>query len=339
METRYLVSYRKAGSSRKSLRELTSVSLKTSVCLAIFNRPELTARVFEAVRRTRPAQLWIIADGPRTVDEKARCDETRAVVEKVDWDCEVQRNYSESNLGCRLRLASGLDWLFSHTSEAIILEDDCLPSPDFFRFAETLLDRYRDEERVMHIGGSNFLAGSRMAPCSYYFSKYAHIWGWATWARAWRHYDLEMKSWPDFVRSGSNHVFGDRRERKHWIHRLRPFATGERSDTWDYQWIYAVWTRQGLCVVPEVNLISNIGHGEGATHTRVGSQRANLAAGEMPTELHHPPELKINEEADRRMFYEALGGRRLLERQTWRYRLSKPARVWRKLWKRQQVGT
>jgi hypothetical protein len=306
-------------------------ALKTPVTFIIFKRPDLTARVWEAIRRARPAKLFVIADGPRTPQEEVKCDETRKVVEQIDWPCEVQRNYSATNLGCRERIASGLDWVFSQMSEAIILEDDCLPSPSFFDFAAELLGHYREEPRVMHICGSNFVSQEGKTPYSYYFSRYAHVWGWATWARAWNQMDLSMKEWPEFSKSAAATLFADPLERKHWLRKLNRFFTGERSDSWAYPWQFAVWAHNGVCVSPATNLVSNIGHRADATHTQTGSPRANLAAGEVALPLKHPPAIRIDEHADRLTFYEALEGDRLRQRQSLRYRLSKPLRVWRKL--------
>jgi hypothetical protein len=307
------------------------MSCPTPVVLIIFKRPDLTARVWEAIRHAQPAKLFVIADGPRTPEEREKCDEARSVVEQVEWKCEMHRNYSATNRGCRERIASGLDWVFSQTTEAIILEDDCVPSRSFFDFSTELLGHYRNEQRVMHICGSNFVSQNQMTPYSYYFSKYAHVWGWATWARAWKQMDLKMKGWPEFSKTRAGTVFPDPLERKHWLRKLNRFFTGERNDSWAYPWQFAVWARNGVCISPTTNLVSNIGHRSDATHTRAGSPQANLAAGELALPLNHPRAIRIDQEADRETFYAALGGDRLKLRQSWRHRLSKPLRVWRQL--------
>ena len=209
--------------------------METPIAFIIYRRPELTAQVFERIREARPRQLFVIADGPRSEGDWLRCAQARRVVEKIDWPCEVQRNYSKHNQGCRDRVVSGLDWVFARVNEAIVVEDDCLPSPDFFRFCAELLGRYRDSDRVMHICGSNFLV-ERAMPYSYYFSRYGHVWGWATWARAWRHMDVNLRTWPAFKKSAIGELFADKDETKYWIEKLHPFSTGERADTWDHQW-------------------------------------------------------------------------------------------------------
>src|SRR6185503_18016127 len=193
------------------------------------------------IRAAKPDRVFVIADGPRNAQEREKCDEARRIVEKLDWQCDVRRDYSDKNLGCRNRIASGLDGVVSQVSEAIILEDDCVPAQSFFRFCAELLDHYRDEERVMHICGSNYVPGVPVSSSSYYFSKYALVWGWATWARAWQQMDLEMKGWPQFVKSGSKQLFPDPLQRKHWIRKLGRFFSRERMASWAYPWQIAAW--------------------------------------------------------------------------------------------------
>src|SRR5512139_3287315 len=171
--------------------------LKTPVAFIIFNRPDTAERVFAEIAKARPPKLLVVADGPRAnrSGEAEKCAATRAIIDRVDWDCEVLTNFSDTNLGCKNRVSSGIDWVFEQVPEAIILEDDCLPHPTFFRFCEELLERYRDDERIGMISGDNFQLGQKRTDASYYFSRYNHIWGWASWRRAWRHYDREASAW------------------------------------------------------------------------------------------------------------------------------------------------
>jgi hypothetical protein len=159
--------------------------VNTPIAFFIFNRPDTTARVFEAIRQAQPSKLLVVADGPRSTrpGEAEKCAATRAIIDQVDWECEVLTNYSDVNLGCRHRVSSGLDWVFEQVEEAIILEDDCLPHPTFFRFCEELLEWYRHDHRIVAISGDNFQNGHQSGEFSYYFSRYVHIWGWATWRR------------------------------------------------------------------------------------------------------------------------------------------------------------
>ncbi|MCP2500538.1 MAG: glycosyltransferase family 2 protein [Deltaproteobacteria bacterium] len=280
---------------------MTSWTMCKPVAFLVFNRPDTTARVFEAIRQARPPRLLVVADGPRgdKPGEAERCDAVRRIIDWVDWPCEVLKNYSDTNLGCKNRVSSGLDWVFETVEEAIILEDDCLPHPTFFRFCEELLDRYRDDERVAQIGGANFQFGKKRTPYSYYFSVFNHIWGWATWRRVWRSYDLDMTRWPEIRDSKWLRDFStDTSGMEFWYRYFQKAYQGE-IDTWDYQWAFSCWLQRRLTVLPNINLVSNIGFLQDATHTK--SSRSRL--GNIPTEplqfpLIHPPYIARNVEAD-----------------------------------------
>ena len=169
---------------------------KTPVVLLVFKRAEETARVFEVVRQVKPPKLLVVADGPREdrPDEPAKCAATRAVIDRVDWECEVLTNYSDVNLGCKERVSSGLHWVFSLVEEAIIVEDDCVPDASFFRYCDELLEKYRDCPQVMSVTGEN-THGYQNPDASYCFSYYSFYWGWATWRRAWELFDGKMELW------------------------------------------------------------------------------------------------------------------------------------------------
>jgi hypothetical protein len=274
------------------------MSMTTPVALILFNRPDLTELALKAVSRVRPPRLLVVADGPRTSQEAEKCRAARAVIERVDWPCEVLTNFSDVNLGCKERVASGLDWIFSEAAEAIIIEDDSLPDPSFFSFAQQLLERYRDDERIMHINGCNFLADRIRLEDSYYFSRYTFGgYGWASWSRAWKKFDKDMKSWPEFKASGMlEQIFDQPSEQQFWRDVLDRTYAGE-IDTWDFQWFYACWTQGGLSIVPRVNLVSNLGFREDATHTLTESGLANVAA-ETIDALTHPQFIVRYREAD-----------------------------------------
>lgn len=261
--------------------------LKTPVAFMVFNRPHLTRRVFERIAKARPQQLLVVADGPRYREEASSCEEVRAVIEEVNWDCDVLTNFSEQNMGCRKRISSGLEWIFSQVEEAIILEDDCLPAESFFGFCQALLEYYRVDNRIMHISGNNCQLRINRTESSYYFSKYPHAWGWATWKRAWKYYDVHMISWPEFKRTGMLELIcEDAREIEYWEEIFdRTFAG--LLDTWDYQWIYACWCQNGLSILPNVNLVSNIGFGGGGTHTHRATRLSQLSTSEISV-LKHP---------------------------------------------------
>lgn len=243
--------------------------LTTPVALLVFNRPEQTARVFAAIRAARPPRLLVVADGPRRgrPDDPERCAEVRRIVEQVDWPCELLCNYSEENLGCKMRVSSGLDWVFGQVEEAIILEDDCLPDPTFFRFCQELLHHYRDDERVMTICGTNLLRAWKTDIQDYHFSHNGCVWGWASWRRAWQYYDVKMSLWRDpAIRAKIRNILGNDHFYRQKALEFDRVVSGS-VDTWDYQWSFAQLVRSGLAVIPATNLVSNIGFGADATHT------------------------------------------------------------------------
>lgn len=235
--------------------------INTPLALFIFNRPETTAEVFAVIRQVRPSTFLVIADGARIShpDDVLKCSQSRDIINQVDWPCRILKNFSEDNLGCKLRVSSGLDWVFSLVEEAIILEDDCLPDPSFFSFCEHLLEYYRDDERVMMISGTNYLQDRLIVKESYCFSRYFAIWGWASWRRAWKHYDLEMTQWPRFKKE--NHLYGlySQRYMRSFLSKLFDATYSGYIDTWDSQWFFACLFNNGLSIVPKKNLISNIG--------------------------------------------------------------------------------
>src|SRR5262249_39456996 len=206
------------------------------IALFIFNRPELTARVYACIRAARPERLFIVADGPRATrpDDKRLCDETRRVVASPDWPCEIHVNFASDNLACRRRISSGLDWVFQQSPEAIILEDDCVPCASFFEFCSEMLHYYRDDKRIVHISGDNFQDGKWRGSGSYYFSRYPHTWGWATWRRAWQAYDVNISSWPAAYRARwLDSVFDNPREARYWESVFDRVYRGQ-VDAWDY---------------------------------------------------------------------------------------------------------
>ncbi|MCX5641809.1 MAG: hypothetical protein NTY10_00990 [Candidatus Omnitrophica bacterium] len=278
--------------------------LSSAVLFLIFNRPETTRLVFAEIRKARPGKLYIAADGPRKdrPGEFENCRAAREVVSQIDWECEVRTLFREENLGCRMAVSSAIDWFFQNVEEGIILEDDCLPDQSFFLFCRELLAKYRNDTRIMHIGGVNYQSGSVTGDGSYYFSRYSHIWGWATWRRAWAHYDVKMKTWPQFLEQNKiAGIFEDRSIQRYWLKRFQETYEGE-INTWDYQWVYAIWVQNGFTVIPNVNLVSNIGFGEGATHPAQKSDKHfNMKTGSV-SEIIHPSCIIVNKAADARIF-------------------------------------
>lgn len=244
--------------------------LDTPVTFIIFNRPEKTARVFEAIRQAKPKNLLIIADGPREHKPKEveLCAKTRKVVENIDWDCEVLKNYSEVNLGCRNRIGkTGLPWVFENVEETIVLEDDCIPEPTFFRFCQELLEKYRYDKRVMAICGTNLLIEWKSHLQSYHFSQFFSSWGWATWRRVWNLYDVEMRDWPNLeLQHKIRRMLQDDRQFFEYKKFFDNVYHG-KTNSWAYQMLYLALSQSCFSVIPSKNLISNIGFDTDATHT------------------------------------------------------------------------
>jgi hypothetical protein len=279
-----------------------SFQLNTPVVFLIFNRPAATQLVFDKIRRARPSMLLVVADGPRAErpEEAEKCKKVRAIIDEVDWPCEVLKNYSDTNLGCKQRVASGLDWVFQTVEEAIILEDDCLPDPSFFPFCADLLERFRNDNRVFIVSGMNDLGTWKADQYSYFFTL-GNTWGWATWKRAWQHFDLDLKLWTDEIAQQRMKVFG-----QHASYLTEDIAAGcravlrEKLDTWDYQWAFDRIMHSGLGVVPAMNLVSNIGFGKNATHTNThDSTYADKPVYTMQFPLKHNPDMRVDFE-----FYE-----------------------------------
>jgi len=277
--------------------------MKTPVALLIFNRPDTTERVFAEVARARPHKFFVVADGPRPdrPQDVEKCAAARAIIERVDWECDVFKNYSDVNLGCGRRPATGISWVFEQVEEAIILEDDCVPHPTFFRFCEELLERYRDHEKVMMIAGSNDWFGHGRTAYSYRFSRHVWNWGWATWRRAWQHYDIKIISWPEFRKtSWLRDILGHPSAVEYWQKIFdKAYAAQGKVDYWDYQWTFMCWAQNGLCIFPNTNVISNIGFGEDATHTKRATDVTNMPTTAIEFPLQHPPIVVQDREIDR----------------------------------------
>lgn len=276
-------------------------NLKTPVAFLVFKRPDTTEKVYEVIRQAKPPKLLVVADGPRPdkPGEAEKCAAVRAIIDRVDWDCEVLTNYADMNLGCKQRVASGLDWVFDTVEEAIILEDDCVPHITFFRFCEELLERYRHDERIMSISGLSVPKEIRRTDDSYHFSRYNRIWGWATWRRAWQFYDVEMRLWPEFRdKNFLNDILKDFQAVNYWMNVFQNCYEGQ-INTWDYQWKFACWVQNGLSIIPSVNFVRNIGFGDDATHTtHTKGPEAYLPLEEMPFPLRHPQFLISDAQTD-----------------------------------------
>lgn len=274
----------------------------TPILFLIFNRPDTTAEVFAKIREVKPKKLYISADGPRTnrADDIIKCQEARSIVNKIDWDCEVKTLFNKENKGCGKAVSDGIRWFFDNVSEGIILEDDCLPGDDFFKFCETMLDRYRSNEKVLHIGTNNFQFGRKWGNGDYYFSTFAHIWGWATWGRAWSKYEFDIANSESISDQSFKYAFKDNQAAKDYFINVFKKVANHEVDTWDYQWQHAIIKNNGLSICPNVNLVKNIGYREDATHTKLNEPEwnKNNIVGTIRT-FRPPVDLIIEYEADK----------------------------------------
>jgi hypothetical protein len=267
-----------------------SQNVEVPVALFVFNRPDVTRRVFEAVKRARPRHLYLVADGPRSdrPGETEACAEVRRIITAVDWPCEVSINFSPKNMGCRLRMSSGIDWVFKNVDEAILIEDDCVPSPQFFDFCRCMLERYRRDTRIGMVSGTNCMSHRADFPGSYFFSRYPHIWGWATWRRSWVLYDQNMYK----LEAAKNtrlieNITGDDSLARFWYSIFEKVRSGE-IDTWDYQLFFTSFCNSWLNVIPSKNLVTNIGDGPHATHRKDDSEFTALATATMDSPFRDP---------------------------------------------------
>jgi len=281
---------------------VSQAALTTPVLIIAYRRADTTRRVLEAVRRARPRRLYVAcnASRPDRPAEQAQCAEVRSLFDSLDWPCEAHRLFREEHLSARESISGAISWFFKHEPQGIILEDDCVPSPSFFQFAEELLDRYANDQRVGMISGDNFQYGRRRGEASYYFSRYCHIWGWATWRDRWADYDPAMHLWPVC----REQVLGELEnplQRAYWAKIFDRTQAGH-IDTWDYQWLFSSWINHRVNVVPQVNMVSNIGFGEQAHHTRNLTRAANMLAQELHFPLKHPGTFLPDREADRYTF-------------------------------------
>jgi len=286
-------------------------ALNTAVLFLVFNRLDTTKQVFEAIRQAKPPRLYIAADGARDAKEgeadKVQ-DVRNFVMQNIDWDCEVKTLFREKNLGCKYAVSGAITWFFENEEQGIILEDDCLPSQSFFWYCEELLIKYKNDFRIWHISGDNFQNNIQRGDASYYFSKFNHVWGWASWANRWLAYDVNIKSFKKFkTESKIKFIFRNEKDCRYWLSVFDQVFRGD-IDTWDYQWVYTMLINNGLSILPNKNLISNIGFGLEATHTKsLDSQHSKIPRVEMKNPLVHPFFILADLDADNYTSAKAFG--------------------------------
>lgn len=278
--------------------------LTTPVVFCVFSRLDTTKKVFEEIRKARPEKLYIVADAARDnrPGEKEKVENVRTYIEdNIDWPCEVKKNYAVHNMGCGKRISSGLTWVFEQEEQAIILEDDCVPEPTFFRYCQEMLNYYKDNDDVMMISGNNPMSSCYSMNKSYSFSKIPFIWGWATWRRSWEYYDFNIKSWPE---NRKNKIWKSVFPQKaYWVYTAEFDELYEHKfDTWDYQLMYAGILNGKLNVVPAKSHVFNIGFQEESTHTKNAPKWMKQEVCPVSFPIQHMDKVEWNKEFDREYF-------------------------------------
>ena len=285
--------------------------MDTPLLLITWRRPHTLKQVIDAIRPSLPTRVFIACDGPNPErpGEAEKVAMTRELIEKeIDWPCHIERLYSDVNQGCRLGVSRAISWFFEHVEYGIILEDDCVPHSDFFSYCTTLLKRYEHDTRIWCVSGNNFQDGQWRGDGSYYFSRYNHCWGWASWRRCWEQYDANLDYWPILRDSGLlNTIFDNPTERVYWSRIWQNLATTGKPDTWDYQWTFTCLINGGLTALPNRNLVRNVGFGDDATHTTDGEVNTEVVEGIDPS--RHPSLQLRDIEADAYTFNNSFGGK------------------------------
>ncbi len=284
---------------------IDSTPADTPILLIAWRRPHTLRQVIDAIRPLAPRRLFVACDGPNPErpGEAEKVAATRAVIDReIDWPCQIERLYSDVNQGCCIGPVRAISWFFEKVEEGIILEDDCVPHPDFLSHCSDLLERYRQDTRVWCISGNNHQNGQWRGDGSYYFSRYTHCWGWATWRRCWQHYDADLNHWPALRDSGMLElIFENQQERDYWSDIWeRTHSRSVPITWWDYQWFFTCLINSGLSCLPNGNLVSNVGFGEDATHTIDGE--VLTVADQGLGELTHPRFVLRDVAADRYSF-------------------------------------
>ena len=279
----------------------------------VFNRPECTKKSFSIIRDQKPKKLIIISDGPRAgnMDDKKKCKECLEIVSQIDWPCDVKTNHSDINLGMKKRNITGLNWAFSFEDELLILEDDNLPIDDFFKFIEEVAPIYRNNEKIFQITGVNWQDNKIRGGASYYFSKYNNLWGWVTWKRNWKKYDVKISAWPNYKKSENwKKKCPNNTERYYWEKLFDDYYSNE-INSWAYAWLFSAFYNNSLTVTPNVNLVRNVGlHGDG-THEFKNKSSLMKSYGKIKFPLVHPKNIGGNFEADEYTFDNIFGGKEM----------------------------
>jgi hypothetical protein len=289
--------------------------LKSPVLLITFNRPDTTEQVFNAIRKAKPSRLYIFNDGPRkgNVKDKVARDNISQIVDNVDWECSVKKNFPDSNKGCGPGVSGAISWAFENEDRLIILEDDCVPTATFFSYCDHLLEKYKDDTRISMISGNNYTERNNYTDTSYFFSKYGHIWGWATWKRAWEKYDYHMLDWPEFNKTLQlQNIFRKPGEINFMRRYFERVYNQKEKGTWDHQWFFCRIKENGLSIIPSHNLVTNVGFV--GTHSENRSNAHLIPVKEDYTITKEPKFVLCNMKYDAYHFKKIINRKRSLHR-------------------------
>ncbi len=291
----------------------------TPILVILFNRPDFATKLFQVISELKPPKLYVISDGPRTALEAEAVQKSRDIFNVINWVCEVKKNYSDENLGLRNRISGGISWAFENEERLIILEDDCIPHPDFFPFCDELLTKYKDDTRIMTINGCNLNPDlTRNNSETYFFSKYASSWGWATWKRAWNLYDSEMEGFDnkDVLRNFAYNLPYRYRAASYWYLKLEKVKNAQ-INSWAYRWMFTLWINNGLAVVPKTNLIQNIGYDMRSTNTKGNLHYINIHTSALKTNKLKSPQFVIANSTYDKWMEDTIFSKSVLNRLKW----------------------
>jgi hypothetical protein len=290
--------------------------MKKAILFIIFNKPDTTEKVFSAIRNAQPPRLYIAADGARSSHENdiINTQKARSIIDSIDWPCELNILFQPKNLGPMYAQEEALNWFFQTEEDGIILEDDTLPDPSFFSFCENLLEKYQQQEDIFMISGNNFQDGKPRGNGDYYFSNYTHIWGWATWRRSWEKYDRNITAWPGFRKKKKLAKMHSKNTERYWIAIFDAIYSKKLNRGWDYRFNFSCWLHESKVILPNVNLVTNIGFGPNATNCKdLDSPFSNITLRNMTMPLTHPTLVDISYDADAKTSLDMFNKKTLLQ--------------------------
>jgi hypothetical protein len=272
------------------------------ILILVYNRSLETRILINALRKIKPKRIFISSDGPtkKLLDIKKN-NKVKKIIKKINWTKNIQLNYMKKNYGCKESVSRGISWFFNQVKMGIILEDDCIPNKDFFLFTEKMLIKYKNNKKIYVVSGNNFLKNKIQVNDSYYFSKYNHCWGWASWSRAWKNYDKNLSKWNNFKNTKYwKYKFDVKHEKIYW-EKIFNLCYKKKIDSWAYPWLYSIWKKRGFCILPKVNLVKNIGFNINASHT-FSHKKFFFPTKKLRQQITHPKIIKINSLADKFVF-------------------------------------